>query len=204
MAATWKKRKNYSWFLIWLRLAHKGKMCGSYRMRIWRRSYLTHWKECEWTTYQLTILKEKAISYAQELEVEEFHASNGWFERGRSVISLEYIQLSKNNFSWFSDQFWKVLIKRTHDIMNKIHQSLQRYFKARVQLISFKNLLTTRCYILSVKIMTKYRKKDFWMLCIFGRLFDVLKSVHFLHAHTQMSRSNLTQSIVSVATFMFL
>ena len=186
--------KNYSWFLIWLRLAQKGKMCGSYRMRIWRRSYLTHWKECEWTTYQLTILKEKAISYAQKLEVEEFHASDRWFERGRLVISLEYIQLSKNNFSWFSNPFWKVLIKRTHDIMNKIHQSLQRYFKARVHLISFKNLLTTRCYILSVKIMT----------CIFGRLFDVLKSAHFLHAHTQMSRSNLTQSIISVATCMFL
>ena len=194
MAATWKKRKNYSWFLIWLRLAQKGKMCGSYRMRIWRRSYLTHWKECEWTTYQLTILKKKAISYAQKLEVEEFHASDRWFERGRLVISLEYIQLSKNNFSWFSNPFWKVLIKRTHDIMNKIHQSLQRYFKARVHLISFKNLLTTRCYILSVKIMT----------CIFGRLFDVLKSAHFLHAHTQMSRSNLTQSIISVATCMFL
>ena len=194
MAATWKKRKNYSWFLIWLRLAQKGKMCGSYRMRIWRRSYLTHWKECEWTTYQLTILKEKAISYAQKLEVEEFHASDRWFERGRLVISLEYIQLSKNNFSWFSNPFWKVLIKRTHDIMNKIHQSLQRYFKARVHLISFKNLLTTCCYILSVKIMT----------CIFGRLFDVLKSAHFLHAHTQMSRSNLTQSIISVATCMFL
>ena len=204
MAATWKKRKNYSWFLIWLRLAQKGKMCGSYRMRIWRRSYLTHWKECEWTTYQLTILKEKAISYAQALEAEEFHASNRWFERGRLVISLEYIQLSKNNFSWFSNPFWKVLIKRTHDIMNKIHQPLQSYFKARVHLISFKNLLTTRCCILSVKIMTKYRKKDFWMLCIFGRSFDVLKSAHFLHAHTQTSRSNLTQSIVSVATCMFL
>ena len=27
-----------------------------------------------------TVLKEKAISYAQELQVEEFHAINGLFE----------------------------------------------------------------------------------------------------------------------------
>ena len=32
--------------------------------------------------------KEKAIIYAQELQVEDFHASNAWFERWRSVIYL--------------------------------------------------------------------------------------------------------------------
>ena len=30
-----------------------------------------------------TILKEKAISYPQELEVEKIYASNGWFEKWR-------------------------------------------------------------------------------------------------------------------------
>ena len=128
---------------------------------------MTCWKECEWTTYQLTILKEKAINYGQELEVEKFHASNGWFERGRLVISFVYMQLSKNNFPSFSNPFWKVRIKRTHTIMNKIYRSLQSSFKASVHLISFKNFLTTRCYILSAKIMTKYNKKDFCMLYIF-------------------------------------
>ena len=31
-----------------------------------------------------TILKEKAISYAQELKAGEFHASNGWFEKWKA------------------------------------------------------------------------------------------------------------------------
>ena len=28
-----------------------------------------------------TVVKEKAISYAKELQIEGFKASNGWFER---------------------------------------------------------------------------------------------------------------------------
>lgn len=37
-----------------------------------------------------TILKEKAISYVQELQVEEFHASNGWFERWKARYNISF------------------------------------------------------------------------------------------------------------------
>ena len=35
-----------------------------------------------------TILKEKAISYVQELQLEKFHASNGWFERWKARFNV--------------------------------------------------------------------------------------------------------------------
>ena len=36
------------------------------------------------------ILKEKAISYARELQVEEFQASNGWFERWKNRFNVSF------------------------------------------------------------------------------------------------------------------
>ena len=37
-----------------------------------------------------TILEEKAISYTQKLQAEEFHASNGWFERWKARFSASF------------------------------------------------------------------------------------------------------------------
>ena len=37
-----------------------------------------------------TVLKEKAISYAQELKAEEFHASSGWFERWKVRFNVSF------------------------------------------------------------------------------------------------------------------
>ena len=37
-----------------------------------------------------TILREKAISFAQELQVEKFHASNGWFERWNAKFNVSF------------------------------------------------------------------------------------------------------------------
>ena len=37
-----------------------------------------------------TILREKATSYAQKLQVEEFHASNGWFESWKARFSVSF------------------------------------------------------------------------------------------------------------------
>lgn len=31
-----------------------------------------------------TIIKKKAVTYAQELQVEEFHYPNGWFDRWKA------------------------------------------------------------------------------------------------------------------------
>ena len=42
-----------------------------------------------------TTLKEKAISLAQELQVEEFHASNGWFERWRGRFNVSFKVISE-------------------------------------------------------------------------------------------------------------
>ena len=35
-------------------------------------------------------LKEKAITYAQELKAEEFHASNGWFESWKVRFNVPF------------------------------------------------------------------------------------------------------------------
>ena len=37
------------------------------------------------------ILKDKAIGYAEELQVEEFHDSNGWFERWKATFNVSFI-----------------------------------------------------------------------------------------------------------------
>ena len=37
-----------------------------------------------------TILREKAISYAQKPQVEEFHASNGWSERWKARFNVSF------------------------------------------------------------------------------------------------------------------
>ena len=52
-----------------------------------------------------TILKEKAISYARELQVEEFHVLNRWLRRWKVGNPFEYIKQLKDNFSLFSDPF---------------------------------------------------------------------------------------------------
>ena len=39
-------------------------------------------------TIRGTILKEKAMSYAQELQIEEIHTSNGWLERWKARFSV--------------------------------------------------------------------------------------------------------------------
>ena len=70
-------------------------------------------------------------------------------------------------------------------------------------LLSFKNLLTTGYYILSVKIMKKSSKKVFFsfyhVLCLYILLtiYGGLKSAHFPHANTQMPCRNWVQSIVN-------
>ena len=37
-----------------------------------------------------TVVKEKAISYAKELQIEGFKASNGWFERWKSRFNVSF------------------------------------------------------------------------------------------------------------------
>ena len=37
-----------------------------------------------------TILEEKAISYTQKLQAEEFHASNVWFERWKARFNASF------------------------------------------------------------------------------------------------------------------
>ena len=36
------------------------------------------------------VVKEKAISYAKELQIEGFKASNGWFERWKSRFNVSF------------------------------------------------------------------------------------------------------------------
>ena len=51
-------------------------------MRICRKRYLDYFKIMRMNNLLIlgTIFKEKASSYAQELQVEEFHAPNGYYE----------------------------------------------------------------------------------------------------------------------------
>ena len=41
-----------------------------------------------------TVLKEKAITYAKDLEIEGFNASNGWFERWKSRFNVSFKAIS--------------------------------------------------------------------------------------------------------------
>ena len=71
------------------------------------------------------------------------------------------------------------------------------------------NFLTTGCYILFVKILTKYSKKAFLVFIRFVVCFAcytkvILKSAHFPCVYSQISCRNWTQLIVTVATCLFL
>ena len=78
-----KKIKSAFHLLFILVRLYKWKTWGSVSMRIWGKLYLDWFKRVRMNNLLIsgTILREKAISFAQELQVEKFHASNGWFER---------------------------------------------------------------------------------------------------------------------------
>ena len=42
-----------------------------------------------------TSFKENAISYAKEVQIEEFHVSNGWFERWNIGFNVSFKTISK-------------------------------------------------------------------------------------------------------------
>ena len=64
-----------------------------------------------------TILKEKAISYAQELKAGEFHASNGWFEKWKArfyvsfktITEEEKVVTAEMTSSWWKTHLSTVL-----------------------------------------------------------------------------------------------
>ena len=81
-------------------------------MRIWRKRYLAGLKECEWTTYQFVeqFSKKKQSAIHRNSKLRKFMLQMDGLRNGGWVISFEYINLSQNTFSSFSDKFWKVPI----------------------------------------------------------------------------------------------
>ena len=70
-----------------------------------------------------TVLKEKAISYAQELKAEEFHASSGWFERWKVRFNVPFKanagEKKAINLKWPAHGKKRTCLQFCHDLNSK-------------------------------------------------------------------------------------
>ena len=60
-----------------------------------------------------TVVKEKAISYAKELQIEGFKASNGWFERWKSRFNVSFKAITgeeKSVTPEMTSSWWKTYL----------------------------------------------------------------------------------------------
>ena len=102
------------------------------RRRILRKRYLDWIKRMRMNNLLISrvILKEKAINYAQELQVEEFHASNRWFERWKARFNVEAATkgvLWKKVFLKISQNLLENTCARASFLIKLQASGLQRY-----------------------------------------------------------------------------
>ena len=100
-----------------------------------------------------TVVKEKAIGYAKELQIEGFKASNGWFERWKTrfyvsfkaIAGEEKSVIPEMTSSWLETYLPTILSRYDlKDIMQMNLSFFIRHFQPRQWSLKDKNVLELR------------------------------------------------------------
>ena len=103
-----------------------------------------------------TVVKEKAIGYAKELQIEGFTASNGWFERWKTRFNVSFKAIAgeeksvtpEMTSSWLETYLPTILSRYDLKYMTFITQTnwgfFIRHFQPRQWSLKEKNVLEVR------------------------------------------------------------